>query len=114
MLYPLLPKGWFIWIFRAVMVAAIVLHIYSAVTLWRRAKLASPTTYEAKRRLAQTYSARTMRWGGIILAGLLIFHLASSPCTQPSLPVRTPVAPTRWWSPSSGSGGWWRCTRCGW
>jgi len=75
-LYPLLPKGWFIWIFRAVMLAAIVLHIYSALTLWRRAKLASPTTYEAKRRLAQTYSARTMRWGGIILAGLLIFHLA--------------------------------------
>lgn len=75
-LYPLVPKGWFIWIFRAVMLAAIVLHIYSAATLWKRALAANPTTYEAKRKLAQTYSARTMRWGGIILAGLLIFHLA--------------------------------------
>ena len=74
-LYPIVPSGWFIWIFRAVMVAAVVLHVVSAVTLWRRAKIANPAGYEAKRRLAQTYSARTMRWGGVILAGLLIFHL---------------------------------------
>jgi succinate dehydrogenase / fumarate reductase, cytochrome b subunit len=75
-LYPLVPKGWFIWIFRTVMVAAVVLHIYSAATLWQRAKAATPSAYQTKRTLAQTYSARTMRWGGIILAGLLIFHLA--------------------------------------
>jgi succinate dehydrogenase / fumarate reductase cytochrome b subunit len=75
-LYPFLPKGWFIWVFRSVLLAAVVLHVYSAAKLWRRAKAASPATYEAKRKLAQTYSARTMRWGGIILAGLLIFHLA--------------------------------------
>lgn len=74
-LYPIMPKGWFIWIFRFGMLAAIVLHIVSAVTLWRRAKIANPDTYEAKRRLAQTYSARTMRWGGVILATGLIFHL---------------------------------------
>ena len=36
-LYPLLPAGWFIWIFRVVLLAAVVLHIYSAVTLWNRA-----------------------------------------------------------------------------
>ncbi|MEA4944295.1 MAG: succinate dehydrogenase cytochrome b subunit [Propionicimonas sp.] len=74
-LYPLLPSGWFIWIFRFVMVAAIVLHIYSAATLWRRAKSANPVTYEAKKALSRTYSARTMRWGGIILLTGLIFHL---------------------------------------
>lgn len=74
-LYPLIPEGWFIWIFRAFMLTAIALHIYSAVTLWRRAQAANPTSYEAKRRLAQTYSARTMRWGGVILAGFLVFHL---------------------------------------
>ncbi|MGC3954078.1 MAG: succinate dehydrogenase cytochrome b subunit [Propionicimonas sp.] len=74
-LYPLIPQGWFIWIFRFGMLAVIGLHIYSAATLWRRAKIANPDTYEAKRRLAQTYSARTMRWGGIIMLGGLIFHL---------------------------------------
>jgi succinate dehydrogenase / fumarate reductase, cytochrome b subunit len=75
-LYPALPKGSFIWIFRTVLVASVVLHVYSALSLWQRAKAATPSTYQAKRRLAQTYSARTMRWGGVILAGLLIFHLA--------------------------------------
>jgi len=74
-LYPLIPNGWFIWIFRFVLLAAIVLHIYSAATLWRRAKVANPSAYQAKKALAQTYSARTMRWGGIILAGFLVFHL---------------------------------------
>ena len=74
-LYPIVPHGWFIWIFRMVMLAAIGAHIYSALTLWKRAQEASPSTYEAKRRLAQTYSARTMRWGGVILAGVLVFHL---------------------------------------
>lgn len=72
---PIIPKGWFIWIFRAFMVAAVVAHVFSAATLWRRAKIANPSAYEAKRQLAQTYSARTMRWGGVILAGFLVFHL---------------------------------------
>ncbi len=74
-LYPIMPQGVFIWVFRLGMVAAIVLHIYSAVVLWRRAKIANPESYQAKRRLAQTYSARTMRWGGIIVVTGLVFHL---------------------------------------
>jgi len=74
-LTPFLPEGFFIWIFRVVLLLCIVLHMYSAIRLWLRAKRATPNTYEAKRRLAQTYSSRTMRWGGVILAGLLIFHL---------------------------------------
>lgn len=75
-LYPILPAGWFIWVFRAVLLAAVGLHIYSAVKLWNRALAANPEAYRTKRMLAQTYSARTMRWGGVILAGVLIFHLA--------------------------------------
>ena len=74
-LTPVLPHGFFIWIFRAALLACVVLHMYAAISLWARAKRATPTTYEAKRRLAQTYSARTMRWGGLILAGLLLWHL---------------------------------------
>ncbi len=73
--HPFLPYGWFIWIFRFGLLASVVLHMYSAITLWLRAKEASPATYEAKKKLAQTYSARTMRWGGVILAIGLIWHL---------------------------------------
>lgn len=74
-LYPLIPNGWFIWLFRAFMLAAIVLHMWSAITLWNRANEARGTKYVVKKTLEQTYAARTMRWGGVILAGFLIFHL---------------------------------------
>ncbi len=74
-LYPLVPSGWFIWIFRAVMLVAIVAHIWSAAVLTGRAHAARSTKYAVTKRLSQTYAARTMRWGGVILAGFLVFHL---------------------------------------
>lgn len=74
-LYPLVPSGWFIWIFRAFLLAAIVAHIWSAAVLTGRAHAARSSNYVQHKRLAQTYAARTMRWGGVILAGFLVFHL---------------------------------------
>jgi succinate dehydrogenase / fumarate reductase cytochrome b subunit len=74
-LYPIIPQGWFIWLFRAVMLAALALHIWSAVTLWLRANRAAESRYAVTHRLEQTYSSRMMRWGGVILAGLLLWHL---------------------------------------
>ena len=75
-LYPLIPKGQFIWIFRAFMLAAIVLHIGAAWHLTKRAHAARSTKYVAKKTIQQTYESRMMRWGGVILAALLVFHLA--------------------------------------
>lgn len=74
-LYPLIPSGWFIWIFRAFMLAAIVAHVLSAIYLWRRSARARGDKYQHVTRKVQTYSARTMRWGGVILGGFLIFHI---------------------------------------
>lgn len=74
-LYPLVPHGVFIWLFRAVMLLAIVAHMYAAWVLTQRAHAARSTKYVTSKRLAQTYSARTMRWGGVLLAGFLVFHL---------------------------------------
>lgn len=74
-LYPLIPKGWFIWIFRVFLLLAVLLHMGSAIHLWRKAAKARGSKYQHVTRKVQTYSARTMRWGGIILAGFLIFHL---------------------------------------
>ncbi len=74
-LYPLVPQGWFIWIFRAVMAFAIVAHMYAAWTLTQRAHAARSTKYVTTKRHQQTYAARTMRWGGVLLAGFLVFHL---------------------------------------
>ncbi|WP_415122064.1 succinate dehydrogenase cytochrome b subunit [Micropruina sp.] len=74
-LYPLVPSGWFIWIFRAFMLAAIVLHAFSAWHLASRARAARGTKYVNRASIQETYSARTMRWGGVILAAFLVFHL---------------------------------------
>lgn len=74
-LYPLIPSGWFIWIFRFVMLAAIVLHAASAWHLARKARIARGPGYVNNKRVQETYSARTMRWGGVILGTFLIFHL---------------------------------------
>ena len=74
-LYPLVPSGTFIWIFRVFLLVAIVAHIWSAAVLTGRAHSARSSKYVQHKRLAQTYAARTMRWGGVILAGFLVFHL---------------------------------------
>ena len=73
-LYPLMPHGWFIWIFRVFMVACIVAHMLSAYVLTLRS-LGGRGRYQRKDRRSQTFSARTMRWGGVILLMLLLFHL---------------------------------------
>ena len=75
LLYPFMPHGQFIWIFRFGLLAAIGLHIWSAATLSRDTIKNRGDKYVNSKRVAQTYSARTMRWGGVILAGFLVFHL---------------------------------------
>jgi len=74
-LYPIMPAGTFIWVFRFVLVLAVILHFWSAVTLWSTSNKAAGRSYERKKTMARTYSARTMRWGGLIVAAFLIFHL---------------------------------------
>ncbi|MFT3887218.1 MAG: succinate dehydrogenase cytochrome b subunit [Arachnia sp.] len=72
---PIMPAGQFIWVFRFGLVAAIVLHIWSAATLSRATIRNRGEKYVNSNKLAQTYSARTMRWGGVIIALFIIFHL---------------------------------------
>lgn len=74
-LYPLVPQGSFIWIFRVFLLACVGLHIWAAATLSARTIAVRGAKYQKTTRLNQTYSARTMRWGGVILGGFLIFHL---------------------------------------
>lgn len=74
-LYPLVPKGWFIWIFRAALLAALVGHIWSAASLSRTTLVVRGRGYQHQKYQVQTYSARTMRWGGILVFGFIVFHL---------------------------------------
>ncbi|MET8543035.1 succinate dehydrogenase cytochrome b subunit [Kitasatospora sp. NPDC004799] len=71
---PFLGHEWFLWIARAGLLAAVVLHGVSAYQLSRRDLAARPSKYAHKRRRA-SYATRTMRWGGVILALFIVWHI---------------------------------------
>ena len=72
---PALGYRWFLTILEAVLVVAVVAHMASAIALWRQARAARPERYAVKKSLAQTYAARTMRWGGVIIILFVVYHL---------------------------------------
>ncbi|MCX4529466.1 MULTISPECIES: succinate dehydrogenase cytochrome b subunit [unclassified Streptomyces] len=71
---PLLHHEWALWMVRIGLIVAVVAHGVSAYQLSRRDIKARPVKYAHKRRRA-SYATRTMRWGGIILALFIVWHL---------------------------------------
>ncbi|MFI5530254.1 succinate dehydrogenase cytochrome b subunit [Kitasatospora sp. NPDC051853] len=71
---PLLHFGWFLWLARAVLLAAVVAHGVAAYQLSRRDLKARPVKYAHTRRRA-SYATRTMRWGGVILGLFIVWHI---------------------------------------
>ncbi|MFD7169895.1 succinate dehydrogenase [Streptomyces violascens] len=71
---PFLHYEWALWLIRVVLVAAVVGHAVSAYQLSRRDIKARPSQYVHKRARA-SYATRTMRWGGIILALFIVWHI---------------------------------------
>ncbi len=72
---PMLPYEGFLWIMRAVLILALVVHVYAAAALWRRANGARSQKYVVKKNLASSFSSRTMRWGGLTILLFLVWHL---------------------------------------
>jgi len=75
LLVPILPFGGFLWIFRTVLVIALVAHAYAAFWLWSRANGARTTRYVAKQAARATVRSRMMRWGGVALILFIVWHL---------------------------------------
>lgn len=71
---PFLRYGWFLWIARTALTAAVVVHGVAAYQLSRRDLAARPQQYAHCRQRA-TYATRTMRWGGVILALFIVWHI---------------------------------------
>ncbi len=63
-----------LWIARVVLLAAVVLHIVSAYQLTRVSRAARPVAYAAPK-APESYAARTMRWGGVILLLFVVYHI---------------------------------------
>jgi succinate dehydrogenase / fumarate reductase, cytochrome b subunit len=72
---PALPEETVLWLVRVVLLAAVVGHIVSATVLARRARQARPVRYAHRPPVRGSYAARTMRWGGVIIALFVVYHV---------------------------------------
>ncbi|WP_307796354.1 succinate dehydrogenase cytochrome b subunit [Amycolatopsis sp. 195334CR] len=72
---PVLHHEWYLWIQRTGLLIALVLHITAAAQLSRRDRKARPVRYVHSRRPRATFATRTMRWGGVIIAFYVVWHV---------------------------------------
>ncbi len=64
-----------LWGARLVLLASVGLHLWSAISLTLQNYQARPVGYQRKADLITSYAAKTMIWGGIILAFFIFFHI---------------------------------------
>ena len=72
---PALPYRTFLTLLEIGLLVAVLAHMWSAFALWKQAKRARPVAYVTKKRVQQSYSSRTLRWGGVIIALFIVWHL---------------------------------------
>ena len=92
-----------LWIARAGLLAAVLIHILAAWQLTVRARRARPVAYDRHELQVATYASRTMRWGGVLLAVFIVFHLLHfttgtlHPDFRPGEPGRNVIVGFRVW-----------------
>lgn len=74
--YPLVPHQGLLWMLRVGLLAAVVVHVWSAVVLTRRSREARQVPYRKQESQVFSYASRTMRWGGGIILAFVLYHLA--------------------------------------
>ena len=73
--WPELGYGQLLWIVRSLLFVSVILHITAAVQLTRMNWQARPVGYDSRKNVETTWGAMTMRWGGLLLAIFIVFHL---------------------------------------
>jgi succinate dehydrogenase / fumarate reductase cytochrome b subunit len=77
LLVPILPRTYYLWGLRLILIAAVILHIHAAYSLTVLNRRARPVKYQSARDYEiANFASRTMRWTGIIVLLFLFFHLA--------------------------------------
>lgn len=104
---PAVPGRTVLTLTEIVLAVSVVAHMWSAVSLARRAMKARPVKYAARRKSrADGYATHTMRYGGVIIALFVIWHLldltvgAVNPAGGAATPYDRMVQgfdPSRWW-----------------
>ncbi len=73
---PLLGHLHLLAVARIVLVTALVLHVWSALSLTRQAQRARPNAYAVKKSVQANAASLSMRWGGLALLLFIIYHVA--------------------------------------
>jgi len=73
--YPFLPHGGALWITRIGLLGAVSLHMLAAWQVTRRSWAARPTRYKEVEPLQSTFASRTIRWGGVVIALFVLYHV---------------------------------------
>lgn len=105
---PALPHRWLLTGLEVVLGASVLLHMWSATVLALAAGRARPVKYAAKKKShAHGYAVHTMRYGGVIIALFIIWHLldltagAVNPAGGDATPYAKVVAdfaPAHWYA----------------
>jgi succinate dehydrogenase / fumarate reductase cytochrome b subunit len=72
---PFFGPGQLLWLVRLVLLAAVGVHVVAGIQLWLMSRAARPVGYEREPHLELSYASRTMRWGGLMLALYVVYHL---------------------------------------
>lgn len=67
--------GPLLWLIRAFLLAALVLHLVAALQLAAENRAARPTGYAQTRHQTSNWASRTMRASGLVVLFFIIFHL---------------------------------------
>ncbi len=67
--------GGLLWVARFSLIGAVVLHATAAYQLTMAARAARPQAYAKKKSQVSTLASRLMRWGGVLLAVYIVFHI---------------------------------------
>ncbi|MFD1940181.1 MULTISPECIES: succinate dehydrogenase cytochrome b subunit [Nonomuraea] len=103
---PLVPYRTVLTLTEVVLFVSVVLHMWAAITLARRASKARPVKYAVKKSQAKGYTTHIMRFGGITIALFVIWHLLDltfgvvNPAgfdSNPSERLIDGFQPGRWW-----------------
>ncbi|HLJ22815.1 MAG TPA: succinate dehydrogenase cytochrome b subunit [Candidatus Acidoferrales bacterium] len=73
--WPELGYGQLLWLVRIVLFVCVILHIVAATQLTLLNRKARPDGYETRKNVETSWGALTMRWGGVLLAVFIVFHL---------------------------------------
>jgi succinate dehydrogenase / fumarate reductase cytochrome b subunit len=69
------PLGELLWLLRAVLIVAVILHVLMAYQLTRMSAAARPIEYQQRTPQVSTLAARTMKWGGVLILVFIVVHL---------------------------------------